>query len=178
MLLKEIARIIQEQKILQQAPDGVVVDCFRSDSLSAGSWAYPLVENNNPEKIIEKRQVAGACWEACAQLDPLEREVLVRYFIYDEPLVDIARELNYCRCHISRVKSRALARLGQLLKNNLITRELFSADGQDDQQELELPKRGFGSRPGSNYTGGRGRRKQAEVQKRAATLDLLLEKSY
>lgn len=178
MLLKEISRMIQEQKLLQLAPSNVIADSAVGDSAVLSNWTYPLIENNNPEKIIEKRQIAGACWEACAQLDPLEQEVLIRFFVYDEPLVAIAKELEYCRCHISRVKSRALVKMGRILKE--AAEEEFSEDElEQSEDELLLPNRNaLEARRKKGYTGGRGRRRQNRVKKRSAALEKLLATAY
>ncbi len=176
MLLKEISRIIQEQKILQFIPNGMVGNDYRGEQLSVAPIIPPLIETNNPEKIIEQKQVAGACWDACTQLDPLEQEVLIRCFVYDEPLVSIAKELKYCRCHISRVKSRALAKLSQLLSEDDVLKDRYE-DSEVSLEEIALP-RAKSSRKKVGYTGGRGRRKRKSEQKRSAVLEQLLEASY
>ncbi len=159
MLLKEISRVIQEQKILHFVPHSVVNGAPSSDQTIYSSWAFPVVDTNNPEKILEKRQVASRCWEACAELDPLEQEVLVRFFGYDEPLVRIAKELDYCRCHISRVKSRALSKLGKLM-----TTFSTGTDGTINEVEVAKPRSRARSRRSvrHNYTGGRGRRRTTQ----------------
>ena len=156
MLLKEIARMIHEQKVLQFMPNSLIADSQFQDVAQGSTWVLPLVESNNPERIIERRESARMCWDACAQLDPLERDVLIRHYVYDEPLVEIAESLNYCRCHISRVKSRALAKLEKLIR------------AKRPDQIVELPMKAAvlavevtrvpNSRRNS-YTGGRGRRR-------------------
>ena len=154
MLLKEISRVIQEQKTLHFVPHTVVTGAPSNDSTIYSSWAFPVVDTNNPEKILEKRQVAARCWEACSELDPLEQEVLVRFFGYDEPLVRIAKELDYCRCHISRVKSRALSKLSRMLTN-------FStgSDGTINEVKITPPRSRARRVLRQQYTGGRGRRR-------------------
>jgi RNA polymerase sigma factor (sigma-70 family) len=176
MLLKEISRIIQEQKILQFIPNGMVGNDYRGEQLSMAPIIPPLIETNNPEKIIEQKQVAGACWDACAQLDPLEQEVLIRCFVYDEPLVAIAKELKYCRCHISRVKSRALSKLSQLLSDEDVLKERYEDSGIE-LEKIQLPN-AKSSRKKVGYTGGRGRRKRKAEKKRSTILEQLLASSY
>lgn len=159
MLLKEIARMIQEQKLLQFVPHTVLNGANTPDSQPHATWNIPVVETNNPERILEKREVASRCWEACAQLDPLEQEVISRFFVYDQPLVQIAEELSYCRCHISRVKSRALSKLSKAMA-------ACSVDSDGEINELELARktkstrRVASKRKTRNYTGGRGRRRE------------------
>ncbi|MCB0324353.1 MAG: sigma-70 family RNA polymerase sigma factor [Bdellovibrionales bacterium] len=174
LLLKEISRVIQEQKLLQLAPSTTISDGAIGDAAQLATWTYPLVENNNPERIIEKRQVASACWEACAQLDPLEQEVLIRFFVYDEPLVSIAKELKYCRCHISRVKSRALAKMGRILKE---ASEQEATEEEDEDLLIPNPN-SVEARRRNRYTGGRGRRRQKGVKQKSETLKKLLAEAY
>jgi len=151
MLLKEISRMIHEQRVLQFYPHTVLNEGSTSDNmLYAGPPVVP-VEQNNPERLIEKKEIAELTWSACAQLDELEQEVIVRHFIHDQPLIDIANELKYCRCHISRVKSRGLAKLQRYLKNRF---------GNTEQYEIErLTVEARAAMKGRNYTGGRGRRR-------------------
>lgn len=171
MLLKEIARAIQEQKVLQYMPHTVMSDCSNKDQLFLSRDVFTLVENNNPERIIQKRQLSLACWHACAQLDPLEREVLIRYFVYDEPLIKIAHELNYCRCHISRVKSRAMARVAKILKTS--SGQQLSDEGFTEIRcrngRLSITR--VNEARCKNYTGGRGRRKSKKTAVKAAMLE-------
>ena len=50
---------------------------------------------------------------ACEKLDLLEREVIYRIYVKEHQLMDIANSLGYSRCHISRVKKKALETLHQ-----------------------------------------------------------------
>ncbi|MFM1846720.1 MAG: hypothetical protein RL417_194 [Pseudomonadota bacterium] len=65
----------------------------------------------SPDESLLKRQVAHISEAACLRLDPLEREVIMRIFLNEEQLMDIAQSLGYSRCHISRVKKKALETL-------------------------------------------------------------------
>ena len=148
MLLKEISKMIDDQKLMQLS-----TGANDNEPVVSASWDYTVVENENPEKLIEKKELSLACWRACQKLDELEREVLMRYFVNDEPLIDIANNLNYCRCHISRVKSRALIKLSKYLSDEL---------GKDlkDIDNIRLPKKASLAKAiATNYKGGRGRRK-------------------
>ena len=170
MLLKEIARVIQEQRVLQFVPHSSVTDAPNTEQMVYTNWSFHLVETNNPERVIEKRQIAGVCWEACSTLDELEQEVLVRYFVYDEPLVDIARELKYCRCHISRVKSRALAKVAKVLKAKLKNPEQDPAEPEQEQELDEHTLRRLLAAQRKGYTGGRGRRKTRDGHRKSGTV--------
>ena len=178
MLLKEIAQVINEQKILQLIPSTFIADAYRADEMVPVNWSRALMEHNNPERIVEKKEVAGACWEACSQLDPLEQEVLIRHFVYDEQLIHIAKELKYCRCHISRVKSRALSKLGKLLKSSAVLKERVEESSEESLADMRFTKPGAGPASAKNYTGGRGRRKNKAAVQRSEVLTKMLEEVY
>lgn len=89
------------------------------DMFAAQGTSYSSVnpeEIDSPESSLMRKENITVCRSACKQLDPLEQEVLIRSFNDEEPLVDIARSLGYSRCHISRVKKRALERLAEILE--------------------------------------------------------------
>jgi RNA polymerase sigma factor (sigma-70 family) len=95
-----------------------------------------------PEELLHEKQVAELCWDACSSLDELEQEVINRHIVEEEALTDIASELGYSRCHISRVKSKALGSLARRLK------QLFNPNASKDSAGSV-----------KTYTGGRGRRR-------------------
>jgi RNA polymerase sigma factor (sigma-70 family) len=68
-------------------------------------------EVESPEVLLIKKEKASLCKDAVVKLDELEREIIDRSYGQDEPLVDIAKLLGYSRCHVSRVKKRALDRI-------------------------------------------------------------------
>ena len=159
MLLKEVSRVISEQKTLQFFPNNVMSGSPASDVPAHYSVFPQLVDRNSPQKIMEQREVAENCWRACEDLDQLEQEVIVRYFAHDEPLVKIAEDLEYCRCHISRVKSRALKKLGNSFDS-------FSRafDGSIDEVKVTRTSSRATRKVRKSYTGGRGRRGAPEEQ--------------
>lgn len=83
-------------------------DGFISGSASDIAQALCNHEHVLPDEILYKREVAGLSNSACERLDALEQEVVYRIYALEQPLVDIARTLGYSRCHISRVKKKAL----------------------------------------------------------------------
>ncbi len=86
-------------------------------------------ENMLPDEILMKKELLATSLEACNKLDKLEREVLFRVFLNEEPLQDVASSLGYSRCHVSRVKKKALdALLGEVAKC------------YDSEQLAELPR--------------------------------------
>jgi RNA polymerase sigma factor (sigma-70 family) len=168
MLLKEISRIIQDQKLLCSAQPGAGTEYLLGSP--SETLRSSLVEKNNPEKIMLKRQSAKRVWDACSSLDMVEQEVLIRYFIFDEPLNFIAEDMKYCRCHVSRVKSRALAKLGKLLAEDENAKDLpaFTALQRNNSASLRSKPRA------AAYSGGRGRRLLEKKSERSKALQIVL----
>ena len=85
-------------------------------------WAYApdtrvfgQQDVETPESSILRQEREKKCREAISRLDVLEQEVINRSFKGEQPLVNIARNLGYSRCHVSRVKKAALERLRVIL---------------------------------------------------------------
>ena len=89
--------------------------------VSAAEVAEALTSRDglSPDEFLMKKELLEASREACAKLDPLEREVLERVFINEEQLTDVANSMGYSRCHISRVKRKALEALEKNLSGYL-----------------------------------------------------------
>jgi RNA polymerase sigma factor (sigma-70 family) len=87
-----------------------------SDDLENGGFAqsYEIAnaltgsEAARPDELLIKSEMIKLSSSARDRLDSLAKEVLDRVFIDEEQLIDIAYDLGYSRCHISRVKRRAL----------------------------------------------------------------------
>ncbi len=125
-LVRAVANAANSNNIFFQLArqNGVEVEEIRDSSEAAFRAFVPdcasfgLRETECPETLLMRKEQAEVCRQACAELDDLEKEVLTRSFADDQPLVDIARSLGYSRCHISRVKKKALERLeGVILKS-------------------------------------------------------------
>lgn len=152
MLLKEVAFLIKESRETFHIPSEVLENPVQASTsnISVGGLMknHYLIEKRDPEALLIQKQFQKRFWDQCFALDELEKEVTERHFIMDEPLKKIADDLNYCRCHISRVKSRALKTLKEfvplILDDELTKKDLLRA------KETVLAKK---------YTGGRGRRK-------------------
>lgn len=99
------------QEIGEWSPNGD--ESFKSFLPECASFG--LHEVDGPENLLLRKENIEACRSACSQLDELEQEVLIRSYEREEALVDIARSLGYSRCHISRVKKRAIERLEAIL---------------------------------------------------------------
>jgi RNA polymerase sigma factor (sigma-70 family) len=101
----------------QNEANGHVLTKTGTKGPSVSDVTVALYNNEDllPDDALEKKQLATLSRNACANLDPLEREVIDRLFFKEQQLLDIADDLGYSRCHISRVKKRAL----QILKEEL-----------------------------------------------------------
>lgn len=72
-----------------------------------------------PDELLQRKQIAMLSARACEKLDSLEREVIQRVFTEEEQLMDVAQTLGYSRCHISRVKRKALEALYHELRGSI-----------------------------------------------------------
>lgn len=111
-----------------------LVSYARNANIDVGDWTLPRESGSSylvpdyamvghyevelPEEILIRRENIQLCRNACDQLGELEREVLTRLFSDDQALVDIARSMGYSRCHVSRVKKKALERLKKLIRSS------------------------------------------------------------
>ncbi|MCC6954771.1 MAG: sigma-70 family RNA polymerase sigma factor [Deltaproteobacteria bacterium] len=148
LLLREISRRIGEYRFAGTVDDAelsVNVDHFGSDP---AGWPFALVDHATPEHHVAEDQVSKVMWAACAHLDELEREVILRCFVNDQNVADIAKELGYCRCHVSRVKSRALKLLEKQL-GPVLGHEAAESEESQGAKIIHL----------RTYRGGRGRRR-------------------
>ncbi len=84
-------------------------------------------EKNRPESILLRKEKKFTCYKAISELDPLEQEVITRSYMGNESLIDVAKSLGYSRCHISRVKKKAIEKLRNILSK---TGEFFEDYGK------------------------------------------------
>lgn len=88
-----------------------------------------------PDELVFKSQLVKLSLEACTKLDALEREVIERIYLKEEQLMDIAGSLGYSRCHISRVKKKALETLSQYM-NELLADSDGKVEAKADSPRL------------------------------------------
>lgn len=155
LLIKEITSIVHHQKALHVTPELALDSLGDQGSGEIAFLEGMLVDKQSPETALQKRELSRILAMACVHLDELEKEVVKRSFVDDEALVDIARELNYCRCHISRVKSRAIAILKEVF-DTVLEREQSGDDDICDVIPIHSEQR-FNDVRIKSYTGGRGR---------------------
>ncbi len=122
-LVRAVASAMNANNVLLAFNPGPGTDIIDAANLEGDAYksflpecaSFGLHEIEGPENILLRKEKIDSCRSACSKLDELEQEVLIRSYEREESLVDIARELGYSRCHISRVKKRALERLESFL---------------------------------------------------------------
>lgn len=77
-----------------------------------------------PDEVLWRKELHNRSSDACEKLDALEKEIIKRIFIQEQQIMDIAATLGYSRCHISRVKKKALETLHQELRSGLDQEDL------------------------------------------------------
>jgi RNA polymerase sigma factor (sigma-70 family) len=103
------------------------------------------------EDMMIKKEMLELSAEARDRLDPLEREIIERLFIQEQQLLDIAHLLGYSRCHVSRVKKKALRTLQAELCEKLEMEAV--ALGDDDGNVVEMRRKVHRRRPRSKIYG-------------------------
>lgn len=98
---------------------------FGGKSVNAMEVAEALCggEASQPDELLFRKQLINISAEACSQLDELEQEVIYRIYMKEQQLMDIANNLGYSRCHISRVKKKALETLYHSLTARMHTED-------------------------------------------------------
>lgn len=146
-LLREISDIVENKKLTAEYCHDEFFDVMISKNENNPVMSGNRYSSSNPEKIIFEKEKEASFEQAFSDLDWLEKEVITRHYFKGESLMQLADELKYCRCHLSRVKNRAILRLKKLLGSE-----------EDLNKEDELPAKTLAS----SYKGGRGRRKDGE----------------
>ncbi len=139
-LLREISSLVKYRKHQLNLNEDVAQDMAEDDSISYVSY---LSDEKNPEQLLLEQEASKFFSEALDSLDWLEEEVVQRHCLSGESLLELAKELDYCRCHLSRVKTRAMKKLQSKVKGTYFT-DLFSSEEE--------------KRVITSYSGGRGRR--------------------
>ena len=100
-----------------------------------------------PDEMLWRKELHSQSTLACDKLDPLEREIIKRIFLQEQQIMDIAATLGYSRCHISRVKKKALETLYNELSGQMSDIDLGKKPSFDDDGEEELKLKIVGRRP-------------------------------
>lgn len=88
-----------------------------------------------PDELLWRKELHSQSSLACDKLDPLEREIIKRIFVQEQQIMDIAASLGYSRCHISRVKRKALETLYDELSLSMDQTDLGNRPSFDDEEQ-------------------------------------------
>ena len=94
-----------------------------------------------PDEALWKKQLNDCSSLACGKLDELEREIIKRIFVHEQQIIDIAAALGYSRCHISRVKKKALDTLHDELRVVMNQDDYAPLADEEVESEQELHSR-------------------------------------
>lgn len=94
-----------------------------------------------PDEALWRKELNSQSSLACEKLDDLEREIIKRIFIQEQQIMDIAASLGYSRCHISRVKKKALETLYDELRGAMNLDDLGKRPSFDDDSDEDVERR-------------------------------------
>ncbi len=80
----------------------------------------------NPEQEAMIRQKAELMKSALAALSQRDRDILVRFYLQEQPQEQICREMSLTETQFRLLKSRAKAKFGEIGKKKLTSHGLFS----------------------------------------------------
>lgn len=100
-------------------------------------------EASRPDDLLMKKEMLELSQNAKGKLDDLARHVLDKVFVNEEQLIDIANSLGYSRCHISRVKRKALETIyGEISESlSLDPHERPNFDEEDSSNRMRSGRR-------------------------------------
>lgn len=156
-LLREISSLVKYRRYQFNLTEEMAQDKAEDDG---ASYFNPISEEKNPEELLLEQEASTFFNDAMGSLDWLEGEVVQRHCISGESLLDIASELDYCRCHLSRVKTRAMRKLRSKVGSTYFSDLLDEVDSAAKKRVVQ------------SYSGGRGRRsgsaKTSQVKSKVA----------
>jgi len=128
-------------------PDHLFGHQFRAMNSAEVADAVASQDAPLPDEMLWRKELHSQSTLACDKLDPLEREIIKRIFIQEQQIMDIAATLGYSRCHISRVKKKALETLYNELSGQMNDIDLGKKPSFDDDGEEEVKLKIVGRRP-------------------------------
>jgi RNA polymerase sigma factor (sigma-70 family) len=90
---------------------GLVTEAARSDS------EVDATIDADPEEAFARAEIMATVRGALAELSSVEREIVTRHYLDAESMGVIATDLNVSKSWISRVHTRAIARLTKKLQS-------------------------------------------------------------
>lgn len=107
-------------------------------AINASEIAHAISSQDvpQPDEALWMKQVTDCSASACEKLDALEREIIKRLFVHEQQIIDIAAALGYSRCHVSRIKKKALNTLHDELRV-VMNHDDYALIDSEDIKELE-----------------------------------------
>jgi RNA polymerase sigma factor (sigma-70 family) len=136
-----------ETEVQVGEPDHLFGHQFRAMNSAEVAEAVASQDAPLPDEMLWRKELHGKSSVACEKLDPLEREIIKRIFLQEQQIMDIAATLGYSRCHISRVKKKALETLYNELSGSMNDTDLGKKPSFDDEGEEEIKLKLVGRRP-------------------------------
>ena len=128
-------------------PDHLFGHQFRALNSAEVADAVASQDVPLPDEMLWRKELHSQSSLACDKLDPLEREIIKRIFLQEQQIMDIAATLGYSRCHISRVKKKALETLYNELSSSMSDIDLGKKPSFDDEGEDEVKLKLVSRRP-------------------------------
>jgi RNA polymerase sigma-70 factor, ECF subfamily len=82
--------------------------------------------SQNPEQEAILKQKAALMKSALDSLSKRDRDILIRFYLKEQPQEQICREMSLTETQFRLLKSRAKAKFGEIGKKKLVTSGLFS----------------------------------------------------
>ncbi|MCB0345967.1 MAG: sigma-70 family RNA polymerase sigma factor [Bdellovibrionales bacterium] len=79
---------------------------------------------SSPETLLLHLEAKEKINQASAGLNAMQRQIIQKYFIEDEPVRHIAEELNCCHSHVSRLKNKAVTSMRKAFSGKRELRQL------------------------------------------------------
>ena len=95
------------QNKLQEILNNEVAECSMGSS------------KDTPVDLLLKKELYSISKETCKGLDDVERKIIEKIYLQGEQVVNVAKELGYSRCHISRMKRSVLEGLEKAINKKL-----------------------------------------------------------
>lgn len=108
------------------------------ETINSADFAETLGSNfelQHPDMALYRGELFDIGFKACERLDALEKEVIYSVVLHEEQVTEIAKQLNFSRCYISKIKTQALSKLkGELEK--LLENELEDYQASTIEQSI------------------------------------------
>lgn len=101
-LIKTVTSLANNKTVSDDKDEGFLIEDLLSTEASEQVLADEKMYIN--QMLLLSKDIYGS-------LDRLERTILQRLFVNDEQLIDVAADLGYSRCHVSRIKKKAIETL-------------------------------------------------------------------